>query len=124
MLALEEARSRVVDLGQLGLGLGGLGPAHVLLERGHGDDREDAEDRDDDHQLDERETLGVLELLNADLFHVLAAFFLLLDACLLGVVSIWWGSLTEVFVAHVDVRLEVGGGEFPEHAVAIEVALG
>ena len=69
VLALEEARRGVVDLGELGLGLGGLGPAHVLLQGRDGDDGEDAQDRDDDHELDERETLGVLQLLDVDLLH-------------------------------------------------------
>src|SRR5690606_39194323 len=39
VLTLEEAGRGVVDLGQLRLGLGGLGPSHGLLQRRYGDDR-------------------------------------------------------------------------------------
>ncbi|KIG11620.1 hypothetical protein DB30_03109 [Enhygromyxa salina] len=46
------------------------------MQRWDGDHGKDAENRDHDHQLDERETLGVLELLHVDdLFHVFVLSF-------------------------------------------------
>src|SRR5690606_9486750 len=74
VLALEEARRRIIELGQLRLGFRGLGPSHVLLQGWYGDDREDAEDRNDDHQLDEGEAFGMFQLLDVDLLHAFDSY--------------------------------------------------